>query len=992
MTNNHGFELLKEETISEINTIGRLYKHIQSGAQLLSLINDDENKVFAISFRTPPIDSTGIAHIMEHSVLCGSKKYPLKEPFVELEKGSLRTFLNAFTFPDKTCYPIASQNLQDFYNLIDVYVDAVFHPLIPANILQQEGWHFELEELEQPLSIKGVVYNEMKGAYSSPDGTLARISRQSLFPDNTYGVDFGGDPGEITKLNYENFKSFHQNYYHPANAYIYFYGDDDPETQLNRMDNYLNKFNRINIDSSIKLQPQKTDSRRIVKSFDPGEAKDGNKGMITVNWLLPFEASKAEPLSPEMALGWSILAHILIATQASPLRRALVDSGLGEDLVGVGFDGQLLQPYFSIGLKGLANLEAESETQPGDTEIVEQVESIIFNTLQELVKKGIDPDTVAAAVNTVEFRLRENNTGSFPRGLLLMLRALTTWLYDGDPFSRLKYELPLRTIKERIKKDSHYFENLIWDHLIENPHRTTVILQPEIGLQQRLDTKQVEDLRMLKRGMSEKELIDIIEDTRRLKEIQSEPDPPERLALIPSLTLADLDRKIKRIPLDLDLHAGTQILYHDLFTNGIVYLDIGFDLHYLAQDLLPYVPLFGRTLFEMGTDREDFVKLSQRIGRTTGGIYPTTFTSPVWEQDSSTTWLLLRGKATMSQTPDLFAILLDVLLNVCLDDKERFRQIVLEEKAAVESSLIPAGHQYVNARIRAQFEEAGWVAELMGGLSYLFFLRELIKRIDSDWPSVQNDLNHLRDALVHKNSMLTNITLDANNWARVKPELSAFISQLPEKQNARNEWDPKLEQRNEGFIIPAQVNCVGKGGALYDLGYQLDGSVSVIINFLRTTWIWEQVRVTGGAYGGFCNFNHWSGIFTYLSYRDPNLIETLEIFDQSAGFLSDIDESRLSQGELTKSIIGAIGKIDAYQLPDAKGFTSMIRYLTNNTDEFRQRIRNELLDSKLEDFKAFGGVLDRLSKKGSVVVVGSENKIQLANEQLGNKLKITKVL
>ena len=972
MTTIHGFELLKTEEIAEINTTTRLFRHQATGAELLSLENDDENKVFGVTFRTPPADNTGLPHIMEHSVLCGSRKYPLKEPFVELIKGSLKTFLNAFTFPDKTCYPVASQNLQDFYNLIDVYLDAVFYPRITPAILQQEGWHYELEKINDPLIFKGVVFNEMKGAYSSPDNVLGRYSQQSLFPYNTYGVDSGGDPQYIPDLTYEQFKAFHETYYHPSNARIFFYGDDDPTERLRLVQAYLKNFKAAKIDSAIPLHPPLEQPYRLTQSYDAGQDDETQKkAQMAVNWLL------TEGIEPETVLSLQLLSYILVGTPASPLRKALVDSGLGEDLTGGGLDNHLRQITFSTGLKGIRAEDAD------------QVEALILDTLAQLAENGIEPDMIEAALNTFEFNLRENNTGSFPRGLSLMLRSLTGWLYESDPIAPLAFEAPLAAIKAHVAGDRRYFERMIRRYLMENRHRTTLTLTPDPELRQRQEAAEKERLAQARAAMDQAELQNVIENTRRLKLMQETPDPPEALAIIPSLKLADLDKHNKLIPLTLLAENGSRLLYHDLFTNGIVYLDLGFNLHLLPQELLPYVSLFGQALLKIGTEQEDFVKLSQRIGRKTGGIWTASFTSALREANQGVAWSFLRSKATMAQVDDLLAILNDVLLTVKLDNQERFKQMVLEAKARNEAGLVPGGHSVVDTRLRANFNEADWAAEQMGGVSYLFFLRQLAKDVDQDWPAVLAKLEEVRRILLNRNAMIGNITLDEANWNQFRPKLAGFLAALPAASPALAQWSRPPGSGSEGLTIPAQVNYVGKGANLYELGYQLDGSVSVVTNYLRTTWLWERVRVQGGAYGGFCSFDRDSGVFNYLSYRDPNLLGTLDNYDRASQFLGQLE---LSDDELTKSIIGAIGQIDAYQLPDAKGYTSMMRYLIGVTDEERQRWRDEVLSTTLADFKAFGQVLEQINHHGLVVVMGSQEAIEAANAERGNWLKVSKVL
>jgi presequence protease len=965
------FELIAERHVPEINSQVKVYRHRAIGARLLSICNDDENKVFGITFRTPPASSNGIAHIMEHSVLSGSRKYPVKEPYIELAKGSLNTFLNAFTYPDKTCYPIASQNLQDFYNLIDVYLDAVFYPRISEHTLQQEGWHYEADETGSTLAFKGVVFNEMKGVYSSPDEILVERSRRSLFPDNAYGLDAGGDPAVIPNLTYAEFKAFHETYYHPSNAYIYFYGDDPEPDRLRLLDEWLIAFQRNEVQSQIPLQARFSQPQRLTVPYDSGDSPTA-KGYVTVNWMLP------EGIDVERTLSLEILSHILIATPASPLRKALIDSGLGEEVVG-GVEDQLRQTYFSAGLKGV---------QPAN---IAKVEAVILDTLAGLAIDGFDPNTVAASLNTIEFRLREQNTGRFPRGLALMLTALSTWLYEGDPIAMLAFEQPLTAIKAKTSA-GHYFESLLKEHLLDNLHRTTVSLLPDPEEGHRRAAAEQDRLQRTKATWSAAELQRVIDDCAELKRRQNTPDSPEALATIPVLKLSDLDRGIKTIPIEPLHFDGTPILFHDLFTDGIVYLDLGFDLHALPQDLLPYAGLFGRLLTRMGTEREDFVPLTQRIGRETGGILATTLTSSVIDSDRAVTYLFVRGKAMAAQSAALLNLLRDTLLTVRLDNRERFKQIVLEEKAGLEAGLIPGGSGVVNQRLRARFTIDAWAAEEMSGVSQLFFLRTLFETIEHDWDAVLSKLEAVRQHLVNRSIALTNVTLEAANWATFRPQLESFLATLPATPIVPTAWQPQHVSRFEGLTIPAQVNYVGKGAPLYRLGYRLHGSSLVISNYLNTTWLWEKVRMQGGAYGGFSQFDRRSGVFTYLSYRDPNLLATLDNFDATATFLRDLD---LSEAELSKAIIGTIGDLDTYLLPDAKGFTSLTRYLTGDTDESRQQFRDEVLSTTAQDFKAFAEVLAAVKEHSEVVVLGAQDAITKANAERSERadwLEVTKVL
>ena len=968
----NSFELIKEENISEFNSKARIYRHKKTCAQILSIMNDDENKVFAVTLRTPPKDSAGVAHILEHSVLCGSRKYPVKEPFVELLKGSLQTFLNAFTYPDKTCYPVASQNLRDFYNLIDVYLDAVFYPRITPFIFQQEGWHLELEDPDQPLSYKGVVFNEMKGAYSSPDRLIMEYSQQSLFPDTCYGLESGGDPKQIPDLTYEAFRAFHQDYYHPSNARFFFYGDDDPDERLKIIDGYLNDFEKKRIDSAVPLQKPFNRPRSLVKFFAGGEAEDDrSKGMTTVNWLL------SETTPPETNLALQTLEYILLGMPSSPLRMALIKSGLGEDIAGAGLEDELRQIYFSTGLKGI------------DPEDTERIEYLILDTLSGLVSDGIDPLTVEAALNTVEFQLRENNTGGFPRGLVMMLRALTTWLYDEDPLALLAFNRPLANIKTRVNSGERFFESLIDRLLINNPHRTTLTLKSDPRLGERDQEEERGRLSQVRAEMSYADISNIIENAKRLRDLQETPDPPEALATIPFLKLEDIEKENKLIPLDVLREEGTQVLYHDIETNGILYLDVGFDLHCMPQQYLRYVPLFGRALLEMGTQREDYVRLTQRISRETGGIHPRTVTSTAKDSTESVVQLMLSGKAMLPKAGELLNILSDVFFEPRFNDQERFRQMVLEEKARQEHSIVPEGHNVVNLRLRAHFNEADWVAEEMRGVNYLFFLRELATAVDDDWSSVLKILEKIRSLLVNRKGMLLNVTLDGEGWSNIRPRVREFLTRFPEAPVEKQCWQPTEMPRFEGLVVPSQVNYVGKGANLYRRGYRFHGSTLVISHYLRTAWLWDKIRVQGGAYSASSIFDRFSGTFTFVSYRDPNLEKTLDVYDETADYLRNID---LSDEELTKSIIGVIGTIDQHMLPDAKGYISLLRYMSRDDDAGRQRMREEVLSTTVAHFRNFGEALGGLRREGLVAVLGSQGALEESAALGGERLEITKLL
>ncbi len=974
MRQSHGFTLIRQTSLSEVSGTVGLWRHDATGAEVLSVCNGDENKCFGVAFRTPPQDSTGVAHILEHSVLCGSEKYPVKEPFAELLKGSLQTFLNAFTFPDKTCYPVASANLQDFYNLADVYLDAVFFPRISEDTFRQEGWHFEPAsgaDGASELICKGVVFNEMKGVYSSPDSVLMERSQQALFPDTTYGLDSGGDPDVIPNLTYEAFRNFHATHYHPSNARFFFWGDDPEEQRLALLEPYLNRFAKREPDSAVPLQSRLDAPRLLEFPFAAGAGEEtgeeqadngADKGHITVNWLLCETADCEETLLLEM------LEHILMGLPGSPLRKALIESGLGEDLAGGGLETDLRQAVFSTGLRSVAPAS------------VQEVEVLIMDTLADLAENGVPARAVEAAVNSVEFDLRENNSGRFPRGLAAMLRSLTTWLYDGDPVAPLAWEAPLARLKERLARGERLFESAISRWFLDNPHRATVVLTPDAGFAARKEAEEKARLARVRDSLDPAEQQELADTAEALRAAQAAPDSPEALASIPCLSVSDLPRTNARIPERLiePSEAGFATLTHDLDTSGIVYADLLLPLDDVPARLLPLVPLFGRCLTEMGTTRHDFVELGTLLASKTGGIDAAPLVLTRIGDRKPVTALRIGGKATADKADDLFALLGEVLLDLRLDDCSRFTQMALEERARLEQSIIPAGHGLVATRLRAGLSGAGSINERMGGVSCLESLRALSARLATDWPSVLADLECLRGLVIRRAGALLNLTADAAGLDRALSAAARLAEALPARavapatggdpaEGAAGAAVPFAPGTGEALLVPAQVNYVGKGCNLFDLGYVWNGAAHVIARHLRMAWLWDQVRVRGGAYGAFCTLDRASGAFTQVSYRDPNVDATLAAFDGSAGYLRDL---RLSRRDLELAIIGAIGDLDAYLLPDARGMASLARRLAGDTEEMRQTMREQMLAVTQKDFNEFADVMAEAARAGTVCVLG----------------------
>jgi Zn-dependent M16 (insulinase) family peptidase len=971
MTTINGFELVTQREIPEISARVSQYRHVKTGADLISVETADENKCFGVAFKTPPDDATGLPHILEHSVLNGSRRYPVKEPFVELLKTSLNTFLNAFTFDDFTAYPVASTNVQDFYNLIDVYLDAVFFPLISEWTLKQEGWHYELESPDAPLTFKGVVFNEMKAAYSNPERVLDLVTQANLRPDTPYAVDSGGDPERIPDLTYAQFKAFHEKYYHPGNARFFFYGDDDVDTRLRMVDEVISQFSSRNIDVTVPLQPRFDEPRKVRAGYDAGEGGEEDRAFVTVNWLLGEVTNGREMLT------LNVLDHILIETPASPLRKALIDSGLGEDLTGGGFSMYTREATFGTGLKGVA------------VENTGLVEQLVLDTLQSLAADGIAPAMIEAAINTTEFQLRERNTGQFPRGLMLFVSILSTWMHGGDAVEELSFEDDLNALKAAYAANPRLFERLIEQNFLNNPHRVTVVLEPDPEAGPAREARELQRLEAARAAMTPQDIEQILADGQTLKALQEREDSPEDLAKIPTLTLNDIEREARTIPIEVDQVDAAAVLYHDLPTSDIVYLDLAFDMHTLPQHLIPYMGLFGRLLLEMGTEKEDFVSLTQRIGSKTGGINAATLVTSRYRSTEGVVQAVIRAKCLPAQTVEMLAILQDILLSTQLDYPERFLQIVLEEKSQIETYIGFMGQSFAAKRVQAHLNEEGWVREQIGGVSYLFFLRSLAERVEQNWVSVLADLREILRLLVNRKTAIANVTVDADNWAVFKPQLAGFFNALPAADVARQEWTREPLPAFEALTAPAQVNFVAKGVNLFEHGYEPDGSIVAILKKLNFDYMWNRIRVQGGAYGGAAQFNHLNGALTFLSWRDPNLTGTLDNYDGTARYLHGLE---MTDDELERAIIGAVGDVDQYQLPDAKGYTSLMRYLTGYSDDLRQRSRDQLLSTSMEDFHTLGEIINKAVPDGKVAVVTSPQTAQKVNESAARKLEITRVV
>ena len=958
----HGFRLTCSEEIAEADGRGHTFVHEKTGARLFFLETADDNKVFSISFRTPPVDDTGVAHIVEHSVLCGSRKYPLKEPFVELVKGSLNTFLNAMTFPDKTMYPVASRNDRDFQNLMDVYLDAVFYPSMRTNpqVLMQEGWHYELDDADAPLRYSGVVYNEMKGALSAPDDLLGSRIMAALYPDTTYGCESGGDPEAIPTLTQEMFLDFHARYYHPSNSYIYLYGDMDIEEKLAYIDcAYLSHFERIPVPS--RIDRQQAFAGRVEKThFYPIGTEESleENSFLSLNWVIGDTSDR------KRVMALQILDHALLRMQGAPLRQALIDAGLGRD-VDSNYESDILQPLFSI-------IVSKSETARADEFV-----RIVKDTLRKLADGGLDHTLVQASLNTLEFRLRESDFGSSPKGLIYGIRMMKTWLYDGAPADYLRYEDVLAELKDGLEKD--YFEQVIRTSFLENPHEALVTLAPSRTLGQEREAAQAAILAEKKAAMSTDEIAKVMDSCAALKAAQEEADSEEALASIPILARSDIRADAERLPLEVRDLEGTQILYSDLETNGIVYLNFYFPMATVAQADLPYAYLLAEMFGAVDTARHSYAELAMLRSLYTGGFGADIVAyTRAGEPDSLLPRFKLRAKVLRENLPRLFDLLAEIMTESDFSGAKRVRELIDEEKTGMELSLQRAENQVVASRIAADLMPSGCYAEV-GGLPFHDFLRRFKDDFTVRHAEMQAAFARILPQIFNANDLMVSVTTPTADYDEVAAQLAAFRQKLSSETFPTAPYTWEIAPKNAGLMTQSRVQYVAKGANFIKLGYEYTGVLRVLETLLRYDYFWTRIRVQGGAYGAMTQFNR-NGFMIFSSYRDPNLAETFAVLDETADYVRSFD---VSDREMDKFIIGTMSSVDAPLTSQMKGDIAATFHLRGITWEDRQKARAEILTARQEDVRALAPMIEAAMRENVRCVLGGEEKIRASEALFG---------
>lgn len=953
--NLQAYELLEERQISDINSDSFYFRHKKSGARIAVLSNDDENKVFSIAFRTPPQDSTGVAHILEHSVLCGSKNFPAKDPFVELAKGSLNTFLNAMTYPDKTVYPVASCNDKDFQNLINVYMDAVLYPNIYKyeEIFKQEGWHYELYEKDDDININGVVYNEMKGAFSSPESVLEREIMNTLYPDTEYFYESGGDPKVIPNLSYEKFLDFHKKYYHPANSYIYMYGNMDYIEKLQWLDEqYLSDFDKIQIDSSLKFQKPFDKIKDLHKYYSLSEEEP-----LRDNTYLAFTKSIGESTDKKLAIAFSVLDYALLSVPGAPLRKNLLKAGIGKDIMGY-YEDDMHQPFFTVISKN-ANVSQK-----------EKFEKIITDTLQEVVDNGLNKKSVDAALNSMEFKFREADYGHYPKGLMYGLQMFSSWLYlDENPFTMLE---PMAIYEELRKLNgTGYFEQLIKEYLIDNNHGTCIVLEPKHNLNAIEDEELAKKLAEYKSSLSEAQIDEMIEATKALKKYQEEPSSESDLEKIPLLKVTDIKKEVEPFSNELRTVCDTNVLYHNIETNGIFYIKLLFDAACLDKEEIKYVSLLKYIMGLMDTDKHTYDDLSNEINGNCGGIgFSLKYFSNMNGKDRIIYYAA--GKGLYSQFSFLLNTVSEIINGTDMSDDQRLYEIIAEIKSKLQMQLNSSGHLAASTRVMGYFSNGSAFSDYTDGIGFYQFVKELEENFDSKKAGIRNKLKIIINKLFNKKNFFIDYTATEEGFAVLEKEIDSFIQQLGDKQHGRKHLNFVLGRRNEGFKMSSQVQYVARGGNFKTKDLEYSGHLKVLKNIMSYEYLWNNVRVLGGAYGCMNNFKRLGDAY-FVSYRDPNLEKTNEVYENAADYIKN---AQFDDRTVNKFIIGAISDMDTPLTPSAKGMRSFSAYISGITIQMLQTERDEVLSTTLEDIRKMSEYIDAFMEDDYICVLGNENIIE----------------
>ncbi|MEE4197800.1 MAG: insulinase family protein [Bacteroidales bacterium] len=963
----NGFKLEEKRFVEEVNAWGLYFIHEKSGAKLLKIAADDANKLFNVSFKTTPEHDYGTPHIMEHSVLNGSENFPVKSPFDLLVKGSLNTFINAMTGSDYTTYPVASMNEKDYFNLMHVYMDAVFNPMLHKDpkILKQEGWHYELDDIDGEIVYKGVVYNEMKGAYSSPNRELGYQINKILFPDNTYGVSSGGYPTAIPELTYEYFKNFHKKYYHPSNSFVLLYGDADLDKELAFLDTeYFSGYERSEEKVEIPVQQPFEQKKVAEKPYSvPEGSETKDKTFLSYSFVAGLNTDQ------ELTMALDILSEALVNHESAPLRLALQEAGIGKDVYAWTSNGK--QNVFQI------------TVQNANPEDQEKFNEIVFNTLNKVREEGFNDETIEGIVNRMEFRLREGNTPH--KGLMYLFSIKNGVLFADDPFMGLEYEKPLANVKEGI--ENGMLENIVQEHMIDNPHALLMVLKPQPGLEKEIAEKTRKELAEYKASLSQEELEQLVQETKELKEHQQREDSPEAIATVPMLSLEDISKEVQWYEVTEKSISNVPVLHYEDFTSNIVYANLYFDMYTLPQELIPYANLLAELLGSMNTENYTYGELDNALNIHTGGFY-TYLTSyqENYSDDNLIPKFMVYGKATVDKTNKLFELTAEILNNTKLDDVERLKEVMVRHQSQMESRIKNNGVGVATTRLSSYYSNEGMFNELTNGLSYYDFITDLTRNFETKQEDIVAKLQETAKLLFNKNNMIAGITCSDDNYVTYKTELQNFASALPAEEIQKNEWIFTLEPKNEGLMSASMVQYVIKGYDYKKLNYEWDGKMRVLNQVMSRDYLQNKIRVMGGAYGGWASFSP-AGDAYFASYRDPNLKETLENYDAAPEFLKNFEAD---EKEMTRLIIGTISNMDMPTTASQRGSIAINNYFMKKTKAAMEEERNAVLTTSAEDIRSYEEMIRNIMDQDIICVYGNDQKIKAHQELFKETKYITK--
>ena len=959
------YEVLQEREIKELRSKAYMLRHRKTNAKVILMENDDENKVFYIGFKTTPKESTGVSHILEHSVLCGSKNFPVKDPFIELAKGSLNTFLNAMTYPDKTVYPVASCNDKDFQNLMHVYLDAVFYPNIYNHDMtfRQEGWHYEMESLDSDLTINGVVYNEMKGAFSSPDDVLEREILNSLFPDNAYSEESGGDPDHIPELTYEHYLDMHKTYYHPSNSYIYLYGNMDMAEKLVFIDeNYLSAFEKIKMDTDIDTQEAFKAPREVRKQYSISEGEE-----VRGNTYLSYNIAMKDNLNPEHYLAFQVLDYTLVSAPGAPVKQALLDAGIGKDVYGF-YDNGVKQPYFSLVSKNT------------DEEKKDEFIAVIENSLEKLSRDGLDKKSLTAALNYYEFKYREGDYGSYPPGLMYGLQILDSWLYDENlPFIHIQADDTFRVLREKI--ETNYYETLIQDYLLKNTHKTILIVEPVENLAEEKENALHEKLQQYKASLSQKELERIVADTAALTEFQEAEDTPEDLECIPVLTKEDIKKETAKLYNEEKRIGQAVSLYHDIFTNGISYFRFMFKAMDVSTDALTYLGLFKHILGLVDTQNYSYSQLFNEIHIETGGMVPVVnLYTDSKDLTKCNVYFEWKVKTLESKIPVAYELSKEVLLHSVFEDDKRLYEIIAELKSRMQSDMSSAGHQVAMGRAASYFSKAAAISSQMNGIPLYRLVCDLEKNYDARKEELKEKLQNICKVVFRPENLMFDFTGSKNAYEKFAGIVEGFADELYTDKPDTKGFEVELVKKNEAFMTAGQVQYVAKAGNFLKKGLPYTGALRMLKMIMGYDYLWNQVRVKGGAYGCMSGFSK-NGDSYFVSYRDPNLSKTLETYEKAVDYIRNFSGDERT---MTQYLIGAVSDLDTPLTPQSKGLRSLSAYMTNQTKEDFQKERDELLAADVETIRGLAKYVESFLSDDCICVVGAAAKVKESKELFGS--------